>query len=93
MLLYYQSKICKYINCICVLYRNIKELERFWGCIISDFVHYSLIYISCLKYHMCNNQMTIWGEGHRGRDCMVVGFRTTCVISAYHHYSCEFELR
>jgi hypothetical protein len=22
---------------------------------------------------------------------MVVGFTTTCTISAYHHYSCEFE--
>ena len=22
---------------------------------------------------------------------MVVGFTTTCAISAYHHYSCEFE--
>jgi hypothetical protein len=22
---------------------------------------------------------------------MVVGFTTTCVISAYHHLSCEFE--
>jgi hypothetical protein len=27
----------------------------------------------------------------RGRDGMVVGFTTTCLISAYHHYSCEFE--
>jgi hypothetical protein len=29
----------------------------------------------------------------RGRDRMVVSFTTTCVISAYHHYSCEFEPR
>ena len=28
---------------------------------------------------------------HRGRDRMVVGFTTTCAISAYHHYSCEIE--
>ena len=28
---------------------------------------------------------------HHGRDCMVVGFTTTCAISAYHHQSCEFE--
>ena len=28
-----------------------------------------------------------------GRDHMVVGFTTTCVISAYHHQSCEFESR
>jgi len=32
--------------------------------------------------------------GRRCRDCMVVGFTTTCAISAisaYHHWSCEFE--
>jgi hypothetical protein len=27
----------------------------------------------------------IIARGHRGRDCMVVGFTTTCSISAYHH--------
>jgi hypothetical protein len=27
------------------------------------------------------------------RDHMVVGFTTTCTISAYHHRSCEFEPR
>jgi len=26
-------------------------------------------------------------------DRMVVGFRTTCAISAYHHWCCEFESR
>jgi hypothetical protein len=30
-----------------------------------------------------------WGS----RDRMVVGFTTTCAISAYHHKSCEFEPR
>ena len=29
----------------------------------------------------------------RGRDRMVVGFTITYVISAHHHYSCEFESR
>ena len=28
--------------------------------------------------------------GYRGRDHMVVGFTTTCAISAYHHLSVEF---
>jgi hypothetical protein len=32
-------------------------------------------------------------EGRRGRDRMLVGFTTTCTISAYHHWRCEFELR
>ena len=30
-------------------------------------------------------------RGRRGRDRIVVGFTTTCAISAYHHQSCEFE--
>jgi len=29
----------------------------------------------------------------RGRDRMVVGFTTTCAISAYHHWCCEFKSR
>ena len=32
-------------------------------------------------------------EGRHDRDCMVVGFTTTCAISAYRHSSCEFESR
>jgi len=31
--------------------------------------------------------------GPSGRDRMVVGFRATYVISAYHHWWCEFESR
>ena len=30
-------------------------------------------------------------RGCCGRDHMVVEFTTTCAISAYHHWSCEFE--
>ena len=30
------------------------------------------------------------GRGHRVRDRKVVWYTTTCAISAYHHYSCEF---
>ena len=32
-------------------------------------------------------------RGRRGRDRMVIGFTTTYAIIAYHHKSCEFELR
>ena len=28
-----------------------------------------------------------------GREHMIVGFTTTCAISAYHQYNCEFEPR
>jgi len=27
-------------------------------------------------------------QGRHGNDCMVVGFTTTCAISAHHHLSC-----
>jgi len=39
---------------------------------------YNIIYIKesrCLQL----------SGGRRGRDCLVVGFTTTCEISAYHH--------
>ena len=39
---------------------------------------------------MVANSSIIYGS-RRGRDRMVVGFTTTCSISAYHHWSCEFE--
>ena len=40
---------------------------------------------------MCHPSMTCTTEGHRGRDCMVVGFTTTCAINDYHHYRSEYE--
>jgi hypothetical protein len=42
----------------------------------------SLIFCNFLKYfvYFCHIDM-----GRRGRDHMVVGFTTICVISAYHH--------
>jgi hypothetical protein len=32
-------------------------------------------------------------RGRRGRDRMLIGFTTTCAISAHHHESSEFEPR
>jgi len=40
-----------------------------------------------------SNYNYLYFRGHHGRDRMVVGFTTTCAISAYHHSSCEFEPR
>jgi hypothetical protein len=34
--------------------------------------------------------LSLTGHGH---ERMVVGFTTTCAISAHHHLSCEFESR
>ena len=36
-------------------------------------------------------QYTLYVRGRRGTDRMVVGFTTTCTISAYHLQSCKFE--
>jgi hypothetical protein len=41
---------------------------------------------------ICQNKIIyilLKGLGHRGR--MLVRIATTCAISAYHHWSCEFE--
>jgi hypothetical protein len=34
---------------------------------------------------VCSVRFHCIERGRRGRDCMVVGFTTTCAISAYHH--------
>ena len=68
--------------------------------------HYVITTLTFLKYYinkllnvisshayLCktkNKQKTRCG---RGRDRMVVGFKTTCAISAYHHQSREIEFR
>ena len=52
--------------------------------------HYvnSIVYISCKLFVSLGVHhllvMIVWYEGQRGRDHMVVGFITTCAISAYH---------
>jgi hypothetical protein len=45
------------------------------------------------RHELCDSFcfITVKTLGRRGRDRMVVGFTTTCGISACHHYSCEFE--
>ena len=37
------------------------------------------------------NLFPINGRGCHGSDRMVVGFKTTHAISAYHHWCCEFD--
>ena len=39
--------------------------------------------------HRSNKYYAIGGR--HGRDCMIVGFTTTCAIRAYHHSRCGFE--
>ena len=51
------------------------------------FVYIKLLFMSLKSY--LTTIISSWGS--RGHDCMVVGFTTTCAISAYHHWRCEFE--
>ena len=49
-----------------------------------------------LYINICYNDIQSWllllfVRGLSGRDNMVVGFTNTYAISAYHHWSCEFE--
>ena len=61
----------------------IAEFERFYyynvGCYIT--ILYGI------------NWHPIFNRGRRGRDRAVVRYTTTCAISAYHHWRCEFEPR
>ena len=47
------------------------------------------------QYNMCDGHhyTKTNTRDNRGRDCKVVGFTTTCAISAYHHNGYEFEPR
>ena len=45
------------------------------------------LWVKC--YRVKTFRMCLWDR--RGRDRIVIGFITTYAISAYHHWSCEFE--
>jgi hypothetical protein len=45
----------------------------------------------CCSWNIAFFSIIYWAR--RGRDCMVVGFTTTYVISAYHYSNCDFESR
>ena len=47
------------------------------------------VYLHCAQCHACNDIL----RGRPGRECMVVGSKTTYAISAYYHRRCEFESR
>ena len=69
-------------NSLCTSFMTVYEVSiQIWWMIFKSFL-YVMLSVSLMS---CG--------GFRGHDCMVVGFTTTCAISAYHHYSCEFEPR
>ena len=58
-------------------------LSRYESISTSDFVLCRYDFIGSLKHAL--------KRGRSDRDPMVVGFTTTCAISAYHHLNCEFQ--
>ena len=47
---------------------------------------FSRVHVVIYDYRTGNGGCALWPfGGRRGRDCMVLGFTTTCAISAYHH--------
>jgi hypothetical protein len=54
------------------------------GCQPPLFNHFFFILFKCTTYNTLQ-------EGRCGCDCIAIGFTTTCVISIYHHWNCEFE--
>ena len=49
-----------------------------------------IFYIFTLNYKFLSAIYYLLRVRH-GRDRMVVGFTSTCAVSAYYHWSCEFE--
>ena len=51
-------------------------------------------WVTTSDWHLQTVPTSPMSDGDRcGRDRMIVGFTTTCAISTYHHWSCEFEAR
>ena len=73
----------------------IVNLQIRWNIITRtsvNFVRFSSLYCwTCI--HIFIISPFFLGGGRRGRDRMVVGFTTTYVISAYHHWCCELEFQ
>jgi len=61
----------------------------FWLCF---FLFCCLRSVLC-SHIACFSGFSILWRGRRSRDRMIVEFKTTYAISAYHHWCCEFESR
>jgi hypothetical protein len=57
----------------------------------TNFIHYDLFSLNLYGYIISKINYIINKRGCRGCDSMVVGFTTTCEISTYHYWSCEFQ--
>jgi hypothetical protein len=60
--------------------------STFWSGEVGELVSHLLFYITWMVE--LSHSFMRWVR--RGHDRMVVGFTTTCAMSAYRHWSCEF---
>jgi len=63
-----------------------------WQLFYNNFC-FKTIFKKSIRSEFISTSTNKYTRGRRDRNRMVVGFTTTCAISAYHHYSCEFEPR
>jgi len=59
-----------------------------YGFFLKFYLLHCMYCLHVVTYYTINIE-----RGHHVRDRMVVGFTTTCAISVYSHWCCEFELR
>ena len=74
------------------------EWMLFYVVINNQYVYklkWYFLYEKNIAEGFCHDFINIFSSliGRHGRDRMIVGFTTTCIISVYHHYSCELESR
>jgi hypothetical protein len=61
--------------------------------LISIHCNFQMVWWFMVFYPLSTIFQLIVTRSRRGRDCVVVGFTTSCAITAYHHTSFEFEPR
>ena len=83
------NKICFSLSLLTISIYHTALVSSYYNLVL--FFNYSLIFLFVTTMYQFNTFFTILYGGHCGRDLMVVGFTTTYAISAYIHWSCEFE--
>ena len=62
----------------------ISDIYLRYRCTCS-FMYFEKCFELTISFNISYGHNIIYIRGRRGRDRMVVGFTTTCAISAYHH--------
>ena len=65
-------------------------LPHIWAFFLFSIIKKTLLFHLFSRFLSCSCP---YPSIRRGRDRMVVGFTTTCAISPYRHWSCEFKSR